>query len=108
MKIKEGIIIYNIECNNCLNGVYTNELASGIIFNEIAIKKDQLSSSSIEGEYNCAYFENSNQLENVTLTIASNKSGIYEFQWRLKGKIIFEGIGYRMKQNQIIVHYKSV
>jgi hypothetical protein len=44
----EGIVLYNIELNGCLNGVHTN--------NEIAKSKEK-KENGITGLYDCFYFD---------------------------------------------------
>lgn len=100
-----GIIIYEIELNGCLNGVYTNEYCDGVIYNEVARKEEQ--DGEITGRYACFYFDKNNKRENGTLTIGywRNKKQTYDFSWEVNGKIIFKGKGYQMNQRQIAAHY---
>lgn len=56
----EGIALYNIEKNGCLNGVYTNEHKSeyGIIHNEICRKIgwSEETKEILEGTYDRFFF----------------------------------------------------
>jgi len=105
-----GIVLYNIELNGCLNGVYTNNDSNGMIFNEIARRKAG-SNNSIQGDYVCSYTENGNVLKEATLTIAETNKTLnrnYTFVWKdSKGQRIFEGIGFIMNEKQIAVYYKK-
>lgn len=114
MKIKEGIILYNIELNDCLNGVYTNDDPNlgGEIFNEIAKIKDKRGKENdITGLYDCFYFEFSlkgNVPVNAILEVTLEGKGKYKFLWTaLDGKKQFVGIGYKMNDRQIAVNYHS-
>lgn len=107
----DGMILYSIELNGCLNGVYTNEHAQGFIYNEIARKKKYIREEEgiIDGEYDCFHFEGSNSLRNNTeliITKISNSEG-FDFIWFVKNSTIpkFKGIGYRMNEKQLAVHY---
>jgi len=111
-KIKEGIGLYNIELDGCLNGVYTNEhkTLGGEILNEIARirQKDKSDPTSIAGIYNCFYFDYKNARVDAELTIKySNRT--YEFEWvdvtGPKRHTLFKGIGYKMNEKQLAVHY---
>ncbi len=58
--MKSGIVLYNIELDGCLNGVYTNDACDGEIFNEIAMMRTKKpDSDDLCGVYLCTYFENS-------------------------------------------------
>ncbi len=112
----QGIILYNIELDGCLNGVYTNDYNDGIIFNEVAklrpdSRNDRDSSSGITGTYDCFYFDKPSLRNNTELKIklAQGMKGRYEFVWRdERNRVIFEGVGYIMNQRQIAVHYKQI
>lgn len=84
--IKEGIALYNIELNGCLNGVYANEhnRTNGIIYNEVnrikttkAVGKD-----GVSGIYDCFYFDLNNFRVEAELEIVFTNN-IYYFTWRL-------------------------
>ena len=107
--IKEGIALYNIELNGCLNGVYTNEhmQTQGVIYNEVnRIKTTKtLGKDDVSGIYDCFYFDLKNFRVEAELEI-SLTNNIYYFTWRdLFGKILFKGVGYKMNDKQIAVHY---
>lgn len=110
--IKEGIILYNIEKDGCLNGVYTNEhkTVNGEIYNEISrIKKNtKPGKDGISGIYDCFYFELQNFPFNAELEIKFKIGNVYEFIWRdLNGTPIHTGVGYKMNDKQIVAHYKE-
>jgi hypothetical protein len=113
--METGIALYSIELHGCLNGVYTNDDLKGKIFNEIATlrgKRHFENEEEICGVYDCVYFGNNNKREGYELLISSKsneKMREYEFTWRSKkGDIEFEGIGYKMNDRQIAVHYRYV
>lgn len=105
--VHEGIVLYNIELNGCLNGVYTNENVKkgGEIFNEIARIKEYKGDDPYTGLYDCFYFDYNNERVNALLEI-TKLSGAYYFKWSsLKGIQLFKGIGFKMNEKQIVVHY---
>lgn len=116
--METGIALYTIELNHCLNGVYTNDGLKGEICNEIAKRRGKVApghiddAEEINGVYDCIYFGNKNSREGWELLIGSDsekKVRQYEFCWRnKKGKVEFKGIGYKMNEKQIAVHYKYV
>lgn len=105
--VESGIVLYNIEADGCLNGVYTNEWSDGEIFNEIARMKLPNVNNAIVGIYDCVYFDQKNVRENADLRISliKGKNKTFEFVWEIKGKIVFEGIGYLMNEKQLSVQY---
>lgn len=113
--LKEGIILFQIEKNGCLNGVYTNKGQDGVIYNEIARHidapkiQDPSKELALEGKYDTVYFDNGNKHFQLYLEIdlLPEKKGTYTFVWTdKKGKKIFEGIGYKMNEHQMVVHYE--
>jgi len=105
MSINNGIILYTIERDGCLNGVFTHEGLNGKIFNEIARKTDGI--ESIDGEYANAYFETQGQIvpKDATLQITEKPKGIFRFSWIKGGTEIFYGDGYKMNDRQMAVSY---
>lgn len=92
--MENGIILYSIELDGCLNGVYTNEEARGEIFNEIAkASKFPFNEDDLSGDYNCFYFEK-NRRNNATLQIKRRgQHNIYDFIWEIGGEPAFKGLG---------------
>ena len=112
-KMTSGIVLYNIELNGCLNGVFTNDALAGVIYNEIAKNRNGKSDGCICGTYDCFYFDAGNELRNdveLKISIPTGQNGIYSFVWselpENGGQDIFAGIGYKMNHRQIAVHYK--
>ena len=115
---KNGIVLYDIQMNGCLNGVYTNELALGVIYNEIARKQEKFIKPTdvpdkwdIEGEYDCMWFDELNSQESCVLKISRNGSStsIYTVEW-LETKTRnprFTGVGYLMNPRQFVVRYQE-
>ena len=106
-----GIILYDIELNDCLNGAYTNndKTVDGNIYNEIARKKNGIK-NSILGDYTCSYIDVGNVIHEATLiiTLITGLSQSYSFTWNdNNGRMIFNGIGYKMNEKQIAVYYKK-
>ena len=108
MKNEFGIVLYNIENDDCLNGVWINPDSKNVIRNEIA-KRIRKGKDGIDGSYLCSYIEWRNVIVNGTLEITL-RSGYYEFYWTDNSdpKNNFEGNGYRMNDKQIAVYYKPI
>lgn len=115
MPVERGIVLYDIELNGCLNGVYANEQnpTAGVIFNEIARKIKN--TRGIIGEYDCFYFETGNRRQrntrcNAILIISpTTHANVFKFEWlELPSRTrVFMGVGYQMNDRQIAVHYTS-
>ncbi|MDI1256625.1 MAG: hypothetical protein PSV16_11045 [Flavobacterium sp.] len=104
-----GIILYEIERNGNLNGVYTNNhpFTNSRIFTETATLRGEV---SFEGEietriYDCFYFDAVDGATNCTL-IFRIINGIYQGQWIFdNGDVIFIGEGFQMNDRQIAISY---
>lgn len=112
-KIETGVVLYTIERDGCLNGLYTNEHAKGTISNEIAIHKDGTQAKDwpeeITGEYTITYLENGkNTIYHGYLNIQNVGYNIYRFEWHPGNGGHFKGTGYKMRDNLIVVRYESV
>jgi hypothetical protein len=113
---KFGIVLYNIEADGSLNGVYTNETVHGEIFNEIGRKKiPPQCFGDIAGDYDSFYFEPGNLSDRnsgfaAELSIKKIQTNVYDFEWKLNGskQAVFNGIGYKMNEKQIAVRYESI
>jgi len=112
-----GIVLYDIEKDNCLNAVWTNQINSGKISNEIIRKKlkqhtkDEIKKYSvpkghiadnIDGFYDYCFFDKTTA--QGELEIRHIDLNVYQFLWRgTDGNP--EGIGYKMNDRQIAVTY---
>jgi hypothetical protein len=103
-----GIEVFEIlENGNLLNAIYTNTNNYHSIENEIARKNSTLNNGII-GTYNTRYIERiGNKVIKCTLEITPN-DGVYIFEWKLKGKLIWTGIGLMAGSNHIAVSYVNV
>ncbi len=118
MSTFEGIVVYKIFPNGCLNGVYSNDhlQTKNEIFNEIAKKIDKNENKDedeILGIYACSYMDSSSSDKAFTcdLEIKKGKKAQYDFTWYESGqpsKIKFIGIGWRTNKNQIAVSYNDL
>ena len=111
MSTYNGIIVYGIYLDGCLNGVYSNDhqLTNNEIFNEIARKKSK-DEDEILGIYTCSYIDLSSKAYICDLEIKIGKKAQYDFIWYETGhpnKIKFIGIGWRTSKNQITVSYSD-
>jgi len=106
--IQKGMILYTIEKDGCLNGIYTNEhpAAAGSILNEIT-KKSDTKPDDLEGTYLSAYFESDNGKVTECKLAIDCKSIPYRFVWYKNNpnNPIWEGYGYKMRENLLAVHY---
>jgi hypothetical protein len=108
-----GLILYTIERNGCLNGVYTNTGCNGVIYNEIA-RKPVILTTGIDGDYDCQYFDiastTTNARETCILRITPEPVSLnfFKFEWidyKNAANILFEGRGYQMDDRHISVYY---
>jgi len=96
-----GIVLYNIELNGNLNGVYTNDhpITNNRIFTETARPRDNETNV-----YDCFYFDAADGRVNCTLTFTIT-NGIYDAEWELENGFIFRGRGFQMNDRQIAISY---
>lgn len=107
MKVKQGIALYSIELDGCLNGVYTNEHEDGRIRNEIAVKTSS-DNEDLIGTYEYTYFDGQERYIGL-LEIRSLHSKTFTFEWRDEsGNLVFSGTGYKMNEKQVAVRYESL
>lgn len=103
-----GIILYNIELNGNLNGVYTNNHKDkkGEILNEIAKLRTRTETDSIVEIYDCVYFEDNSERISCTLTFTIT-NGIINAVWQPvdKDKPLYRGEGFKMNDHQIAIAY---
>ncbi len=104
-----GIVLYNIERNGNLNGVYTNNhpVTESRIFTETARLVDD---TLIEGNteihiYESCYFDAINGGVNRNLTFRIS-DGIINAQWSIGEQILFVGQGFQMNERQIAITYE--
>jgi hypothetical protein len=107
-----GIILYDIQLNGNLNGVYTNNRTPN---SELFTETAQLLPGSIgdfrtNGRmvYDCFYFDAESGRVNATL-VFEIENGIINVQWTIEGdeNPIFIGEGYQMNQRQIAITYTN-
>lgn len=103
-----GIVLYNIELNGNLNGVYTNDhpITNARIFTETArlINDTLIENETKVHEYDCFYFDAVDGRVNCTLTFRIT-NGIYNAEWVLENGYIFRGQGFQMNDRQIAISY---
>lgn len=105
----KGIVLYNIERDDNLNGVYTNNRTlNSEIFTETArlIKPITFEEETEIQNYQCFYFDAESNRVNCTLTFRIT-NGLYQATWRLLGEDnpIFIGEGFLMNDRQIAISY---
>ena len=100
--MKFGIILYNIELDGNLTGVYTNDFENGIILTEIAKFKSKTIDTTT---YNVVYFNKDNSSSNATLEMKLT-NGTYTCEWIEDNKVKFTGKGFKMNDRQIAIYYE--
>ncbi|WP_026705037.1 hypothetical protein [Flavobacterium soli] len=108
-----GQILYDLQLDGSLTGVYTNNhpALSGILLTEIArVRLDSQAYDRSDGifEYDSVYIDIENSTVNCELTFRVNNR-IIQAEWRLEnGRIVFRGEGFLMNDRQIALSYWSV
>ncbi|MDB5136010.1 MAG: hypothetical protein JWP37_2613 [Mucilaginibacter sp.] len=110
-KTLNGIVVYEILPDGCLNGVYSNthKDTKNQIFNEMARKNSLFDEDKIDGIYACSNIDLANLVYTCELDIA-NTNNQYTLKWyeitSKRNRILkFEGIGWRTRKNQLTVMY---
>lgn len=109
MAIDHGVIIYEILPNSCLNGIYsdTNKIINNQVFNEILRKKEAEDNGELSGNYLSTCIDVNDSIVTYDVVIYDN-NGRIEILWYKGKKKRFEGTGWRLKYNQLIVSYRYV
>jgi hypothetical protein len=114
-----GVVVYEI-VDSCLNGLWTNNdpQKGGVLMNEIARKIDESGGNiigdyerkndkkreEIIGDYHVSWIEPNE--EPTTGKLKITPKGIdYNFEWRVKGEVIFKGIGMLVGLKQLVAFY---
>jgi len=114
MKMKFGIVLYEVELNGNLNGVYTNDAVGKQTFRETARLKDKESEDENVKTYDVIYFDVSDSYTGK-LTITDN-NGLLNARWfdiknnstcQIVSNLVFEGQGFYMNERQIAISYKG-
>lgn len=115
----EGIVVYTIERDGCLNGVYSNTgVPKDRLFNEIArldrsntkdkepYFNEMNGTPNIVGVYTCSWIDAGNTPVNGTLHItwAGDHYSVVWFNTRLN-RDVFEGTGFLLGNHMFAVHY---
>lgn len=115
----EGIIVYTIHKDGCLNGIYyATGNPKGYTYNEIArktndsvLEKEQDKNDSekqepIVGDYVCSWIEENNKQVSGTLHIQQrNNLGTFKVTWQENGTDKFKGTGFLLDDKTFAVHY---
>lgn len=110
MKEFKGIVMYNIELDGNLNGVYTNNhpALSGRILTETArVRADSQPYNGEDGRfvYDSVYIDVDNSSVNCEL-VFTIQNRIIDAVWSLpNGRVIFRGQGFQMNERQIAISY---
>ena len=109
--METGIVLYTIESDGCLNGVYTNDDLGGEIFTETAKRRTPSTADRISGTYDAFYFDRDTLRNNARLTISPipGATNRYTFIWRRAraNTDTFVGEGYIMNNKQVAVAYRE-
>lgn len=108
--VKKGIVLYDIQLDGSLTGVYLNEhvALSEPVGTEIARPHSRV--PHISGDYDCMYFDQHTQVS-LLLEIRRLRRNprVLQFRWRENsgGIVRFRGTGYQVNHYQIAVRYRS-
>jgi len=103
-----GIVVFSIEDDGCLNGLWTNIANESKIMNEIAKKKKK--ESGITGEYNVTYIEVDEKIYKGSLKIDfvnDEENTFYLLKWKFNDGVEFFGKGFKIGK-QLVVSYRGV
>lgn len=108
-EILRGIILYDIQLNGDLNGVYTNNLTPNAdLYTETARLLEFTGDFRTNGTriYDCFYFDAEAGRVNARLEFEIN-NGIINASWIIDGneEPAFVGQGYQMNERQIAIAY---
>lgn len=113
----EGIIVYTIHKDGCLNGLYyATGKQYGYTYNEIARKIKDIPNPEgkdnsyipelIVGIYVCSWIDDKNNINNGELHIAHrNDKGVFNVKWKKDNEYKFEGTGFLLDDKTFAVHY---
>ncbi len=115
----EGVVVYTIGRDGCLNGVYCNNAKNTAhqVFNEIArlsMRYDEESlkniagntSTHLSGEYVCQWID-VNNITHTGLLRIRRTANAYDVEWVENGQNVFEGIGFLTTNDQFVVAYTT-
>lgn len=109
-----GIILYDIQLDGNLTGVYTNnhDESRGQLRTEYAhIKEDIIPNYRVDGEYEfeCSYFDHVANRTNARLKFKIHNRIIYA-EWYINdgNELTFSGEGFQMNERQLAISYWSV
>ncbi len=102
----EGIVLYNIELDGGLNGVYTNDkIPNAEIFTETAkLRAESQSAVSVIRTYDCFYFD-VNNVQQICTLIFTIENNMYTAVWFINDEEVFRGQGFQMNNRQIALSY---
>lgn len=104
MKVK-GIVLYSIELNENLNGVFCNDHNKGTVFTETC-RRNKTKDDTTKGEcYDCFYFDINGAEQRCSLFLNNNNGTIGAIWENNRGRTLFSGIGFRMNERQIAISY---
>lgn len=119
----EGIIVYTIHKDGCLNGLYyATGNPAGPTYNEIARKIDDIPNPEdkdnnykpepIVGIYVCCWIDGNNDVQNGKLKIqprnnANPSAGTFDVTWYEGSRVSFKGTGFLLDNNIFTVHYTT-
>lgn len=109
MRKVKGIVLYNIELNGNLSGVYTNDdpALKGKIFTEIASRNPAKDVPSKGECYDTLYFDSGPPVV-ACLLFLDLQNGKYTALWEDNNSVPkYKGVGYRMNERQIAIAYES-
>lgn len=125
----EGIIVYTIHKDGCLNGLYyATGNPQGPTYNEIARKlptktteeneengankQNKQIQDLIVGDYVCCWIDGDNNVQKGKLKIqprntVNPSAGTFDVTWYEGGRVSFKGTGFLLDNNIFTVHYTT-
>lgn len=108
MRDTKGTIVYQIEKDGCLNGLYHNEDQPTKTYNEIARQTSNTDETDkLTGTYIASWIDIDNTVKVGTLTITKRNKKEYILTWQVDGKNVYRGSGTLTKGNQLTASFAT-
>lgn len=106
-----GIVLYDIQLGGHLNGVYANNQSPrnlNSISTETARFNEALQQSDgvIINNYDVFYFDGENE-QRGQLRLVFNTDQTIRASWIINNEEWFNGLGFQMNENQIVIYYRN-
>lgn len=108
----EGVVVYTIERNGCLNGIYTNNHPNTRqqVFNESARlpRGERINLEELDGTlvFDTTWIDLNNEIVNGRLEITS-RANDYLVNWFYDNGGTYTGIGFLLRDDMFVVRYEE-